>query len=80
MLMAGKKRTGHAREMRLPRSKMGWNRAAGAHQGGQGGDHAAMVATAAPFRLPFGPVFGYLDGNDGRKRRPNGKCRTRRQC
>ena len=40
-------------EVRPPRCKMGRNRAAGAHQGGRGGEHAAMEAAIAPFRLPL---------------------------
>ena len=46
-------------EVRQPRCKMGWNRAAGAGQGSRDGDYAAMEATVAPFCLPVRLDFGY---------------------
>jgi hypothetical protein len=56
---------------------MGWNRAAGDHQGDRGGDHAAMDAAIAQFGLLVGPEFGYSGVSQGRMGRPSGKCRSR---
>jgi hypothetical protein len=62
-------------EVRPPRCEMSWNRAAGDHQGGRGGDHAAMAASITPFRIPVGLEFGYSGVNQGRVGRPYRKCR-----
>lgn len=76
MLMAGsigtRRTTGEVRPLRR---KMGWNRAEGAHQGGRGGDFAAVAAIAAPSRLPVGPEFDYSTVNHGWMGRSYGKCR-----
>lgn len=61
--------------VRLPRCETGWNRVAGDHQGGRGGDHAAAEAVATAFRLPVGPESGYPAVNRERMGRPYGKCR-----
>ena len=71
----GFSKVGSTGEMRPPRCKMGWNRAAGDHQGGRGGDHAAMDAAIAQFGLLVGPEFGYSGVSQGRMGRPSGKCR-----
>ena len=62
-------------EVRPPRCKMGWNRAAGAGQGSRDGDYAPMEATVAPFCLPVRLDFGYSAVSRGRTCAANGKCR-----
>ena len=71
----GFSKVGSTGEMRPPRCKMGWNRAAGDHPGDRGGDHAAMDAAIAQFGLLVGPEFGYSGVSQGRMGRPSGKCR-----
>ena len=46
-------------DVRPNRSKMGWKRVPGDHQGGRGGKFAAAEAVATAIHLPIGRKFYY---------------------
>lgn len=60
--------------VRPNRSKMGWKRVPGDHQGGRGGKFAAAEAVTTAIHLPIGRKFGYSAVNRGRIGRLSGKC------
>ena len=60
--------------VRPNRSKMGWKRVPGDHQGGRGGKFAAAEAITTAIHLSIGRKFAYSAVNRGRIGRLSGKC------
>lgn len=60
--------------VRPNRSKMGWKRVPGDHQGGRGGKFAAAEAVTTAIHLSIGRKFAYSAVNRGRIGRLSGKC------
>ena len=61
-------------DVRPNRSKMGWKRVPGDHQGGRGGKFAAAEAVTTAIHLSIGRKFAYSAVNRGRFGRLSGKC------
>ena len=66
--------------VRPNRSKMGWKRVPGDHQGGRAGKFAAAEAVTTAIHLQIGRKFAYSAVNRGRIGRLSGKCLLRYVC